>query len=109
MHDKLAATFASYAASFATDAANIIDIDLNQIILLDLLDIKAKRKPQISIATYESVWDKFQLALKRIGCEYWGKLYQEIFENNFEIDKEKLSRRINIPEEIRNRLRELYI
>lgn len=72
------------------------------IIWEDLEYIKDGKKPQIHLDVYDEIWDNFQNALKAEGCEYWGKLYQNIFDNQFELDQDALKRRLSVPEEIRN-------
>ncbi|MEM9686140.1 MAG: COR domain-containing protein [Bacteroidota bacterium] len=90
-----------YAATYAATAAKEA-IDLKTIILQDIAHIKAGKQPQLSIATYGTIWDNFQQALDDVGCAYWGRLYQTLFEQNFEYDREKLQRRMNLPEELRH-------
>ena len=92
----------------AADAADAIDatakrmnIDLEQMILEDLKAIKNNQQPKISILLYGEIWDDFQTALKKEGCEYWGVLYQDLFNNDFALDQEALERRINVPKEIK--------
>ena len=89
----------AYHASHAPKAPKAMD--LKKIIQQDLKDIKSNKGPQISIASYGEAWGNFQRALKSVGCEYWGVWYQDLFENNFEFDREELKRRINVPEEIK--------
>lgn len=50
---------------------------------------------------YGKIWDNFQKALKDEGCAYWAGLYQKIFDNNFEMDRKELLRRMNVPKEIK--------
>ena len=38
--------------------------------------------------------------MEKEGCSYWGNLYIDIFEKNFELDEEALERRVNVPPEI---------
>lgn len=90
-----------YAAIYAAAAAKET-IDLKTIILQDIGYVKAGKQPQVSIAIYGVVWDNFQQALNDVGCAYWGRLYQTLFEQNFEYDREKLQRRMNLPEELRH-------
>ena len=98
---------AANAAVSATGAAHADagsnTINIQEIILRDLESTKAKKPLQIAIADYGEVWDNFQQALKDMGCAYWGVLYEELFECNFEGDREKLETRINVPIEIRAR------
>jgi GTPase SAR1 family protein len=94
-----AAASAASAAYYAAKAGK----DLKSIILQDLENIKKNEKQSISTEFYGEIWDNFQKALKAEGCEYWGKLYKNIFDNQFELDHEALKTRINVPEEIRSR------
>ena len=77
------------------------EVKFDHIFLHDIKNIKSKKVSQKSVETYGQIWDNFQLALKNEGCEYWGKLYKEIFEKNFELDQEKLEQRLNVPESVR--------
>lgn len=97
-----AAYAAADAAYAAADTANHFKIDLTLIILQDLQTIKTKQKPQLSISTYGQIWDNFQAALKKENCEYWGKWYQQLFENNFKFDQKEVEKRINLPKEIKD-------
>lgn len=89
-------------ATHAVDAAQM-RLNLKDIILEDIANIKSSEPQKISTKTYGKTWDNFQSALKNEACEYWAKLYQDIFDNNFELDKEALKRRINVPKEIRDK------
>ncbi|MEO1257325.1 MAG: COR domain-containing protein [Bacteroidota bacterium] len=82
-------------------AAEKLGLDIQFIIMEDLEAVKLNHNPSISTTTYGQAWGQFLVALENEGCHYWGKLYQNIFENNFELDKEALQRRLNVPEEIR--------
>jgi len=75
---------------------------LLKIILSDLELIKQNdfNKLNSDISIYGNIWHKFQISLKNIGCEYWGKLYEDIFKSGFEIDRDAFERRINVPKEI---------
>ncbi|MBE0662296.1 MAG: hypothetical protein IH597_07500 [Bacteroidales bacterium] len=93
---------AAYDAAYtAACTAEIKNMGFESKILDDLKKIKTNKKPLLSTSTYGIVWDNFQQALKNEGCEYWAKLYKGIFENNFEMDREELERRINVPESIK--------
>ncbi len=100
-----AACDAASAATYATTITATIkgNIDLESIILDDLRSIKGKgnEEQHISIELYGEIWDSFQNALEAEGCAYWGKLYKNIFDNQFELDQKALDRRMNIPKEIR--------
>ena len=99
-----AAAVAAYAARAARATARAFafgHVNLDQAIMQDLKNIKSDSKADISIAPYGKIWDNFQQALQDAGCTYWGKWYQQLFENNFEFDPTELEKRINIPGEIR--------
>ncbi|ACF13161.1 Miro domain protein [Chloroherpeton thalassium ATCC 35110] len=106
-------TFAFAAAAARAAAARAAaayaarwGINLQNIILKDLESAKkGKAFQETSTARYGKVWDYFQTALQNEGCEYWGKLYQRIFDKGLELDefeKEALAKRMAVPEEIRN-------
>ncbi|NOQ28062.1 MAG: hypothetical protein GQ564_22090 [Bacteroidales bacterium] len=118
--DNASASFASYASAYASiafstsnnvayiyaayaaeGAASADQLNLKPVILQDIKSIYVGGRQIISAAIYGQIWDNFQKALKDEGCTYWAKLYQEIFDNNFEMDREALGRRMNVPEEIR--------
>ncbi len=58
---------------------------------------------QISAGWYKKIWDNFQKALDAEGCSYWGRLYKEIYENGFMVDKKALKSRLNVPREIKGK------
>ena len=37
------------------------------------------------------------------GCGYWGDIYKQLFENNFELDQVALERRLAVPTEVQER------
>ena len=39
-----------------------------------------------SIKSFGNVWANFQQALDNEGCSYWGRLYENIFENSLKLD-----------------------
>lgn len=92
---------AATAATYAYDAANKININLESIILQDLRTLQGKEGQHISTELYGELWDSFQKALEAEGCVYWGKLYKSIFDNEFVLDQKALERRMNVPKEIR--------
>ncbi len=93
-----ASVYAIYPVAYAAEKS----IDLEPVILQDIADVKAGKNPEISIATYGTVWDNFQQALDDADCAYWGRLYQTLFEQNFEYDREKLQQRMSLPKELRH-------
>ncbi|MDH6303848.1 small GTP-binding protein [Parabacteroides sp. PF5-5] len=99
-YNNTAVSTASIVASYTSRAANGKSLQ-NNIQQLILQDIKTGGSTDIKI--YGKIWGNFQQALKKEGCEYWGKLYSNLFESGFELDLEAFERRINVPVEIRNR------
>ncbi|MDR2970797.1 MAG: hypothetical protein LBU83_02535 [Bacteroidales bacterium] len=106
---RRAAAYAARAATYVTRAAAYIDakysINLDKIICEDLSYIKSNIYDKFNSNTdlYGETWGNFQKALKDVGCGYWGKLYENIFKNRFQIDKEALERRLSVPQEIKMR------
>jgi GTPase SAR1 family protein len=95
---------AAYAAAYAAYAADY-DADINyffHLILNELLENKTLGGGGW-INWYGPVWENFQKALENNGCSYWARLYQSIFDNNFEMDMVALEQRLNVPAEIRNK------
>ncbi len=108
-----AAYAAANAANHTTNAANIADlvigkasdyapkrIKIESIILQDLKYLQGGKEQFTSIEWYGVIWYNFQKALEAEGCAYWGKLYKNIFDNQFIMDKEALKRRLSVPKEI---------
>lgn len=101
---NISADFASHAAASASIAAYRRNINLELIILQDLNTILYKgieENQQEINSLHTDLWDNFQKALEAEDCSYWGKLYKNIFENNFVLDKKALERRMNVPKGIR--------
>ncbi len=80
-----------------------LDVDLKSIILEDIDCLKSNKQQVISKSTYGILWSNFQAALSVEDCDYWGDLYESIFENNFAIDEFALEQRMSLPQEIRER------
>jgi GTPase SAR1 family protein len=101
------ADVAAKAAAFATKATQTTDvadkknINLKSIIVQDLTILQGEKGEHISTKLYGEIWHNFQKALEAEDCAYWGKLYQNIFDNNFVLDKKALKRRLSVPKEIR--------
>jgi len=54
------------------------------------------------ISLYGDTWNNFQKALNDVGCGYWGRLYENIFQSRFKIDKKGLNIRLSrVPYEIK--------
>jgi hypothetical protein len=92
------------AARTVTPYANVRGgINLEEIICEDISYIKLNIYDKFNndIGVYGDVWNNFQKALNDVGCDYWGRLYENIFENKFQIDKEALRLRLSVPQEIK--------
>jgi len=88
-------------ASHLINTAEHFNIDLSDILRDDLNHInKIGYNFHNDISIYGMIWSNFQKSLNNLGLEYWGNLYANIFENKFELDKEDLKRRLNVPKEI---------
>lgn len=101
-----AAAAASAAATAATAAASLLKngIDLESIILQEIQKIHNSENWDVNLSVaYGSVWTNFQNALDAEGCSYWGRLYQNIFDNGFVLDKKAHERRMSVPPEIREK------
>jgi GTPase SAR1 family protein len=73
-----------------------------QLLILDDLNTDKNRQTEnTGLALYGEIWTNFVAALKKEECEYWGQLYQNIFESGFKVDLEAWKRRINVPKEIK--------
>jgi len=96
-----AAYDAASAASAASAAANDDDDDMQNILLKDIQNIQNGHTTFNNyLELYGAIWDNFLQALDHEHCSYWGDLYKNIFEKSFELDKEALERRMNVPTEI---------
>ena len=93
---------ANWAAEAASrDAGN----PLEQIFINDCMQIKNKTAilPN-DTGFYGSVWNNFVTSLNEMNCEYWVRLYTDIFAKGFALtddDLKELDRRLNIPSDIR--------
>lgn len=105
---------ARYTAAIATDnnssytiASNHL-IDLNKfndcfydILLMDAEEILANKPlSNKGVDIYRYLWYEFENALESIDAGYWARLYKEIFDNGFELNKAELLQRINLQAEI---------
>jgi GTPase SAR1 family protein len=101
--NRVAARAVARAAVDACDAAMPV-IDLQPILLKDLEIIKNKKcNFQSNITLYGGIWADFQRVLNDLGCEYWGKWYAKVFDNNFMLDDpdfDDIELRLNVPGEI---------
>lgn len=86
------------------DAANKYKIELHNIILDDISYIEKHIYDEFNNDTnlYSNVWGNFQEALNDVGCSYWGRLYENIFQSRFQIDKKALKIRLSVPQEIKD-------
>jgi hypothetical protein len=78
-------------------------LSLRSVFLNDLENIRIENKRSLSnnIDFYGHIWCDFLEALKLEECEYWSRLYKNIFDCGFVVDQEALKRRMNVPQEIR--------
>jgi len=117
----IAATYAATAAICVADAATYltfitttdevtdgVTVIMQEILLKDLEDIQNGSKisnnclnnSNLNMLWYSKIWNNFQITLREENCSYWGDLYKDIFYNFFEVDKDALERRINVPSDI---------
>ena len=88
--------FAADAAIAAVDTVDIAPI-MQNILLADINNLQKGGVVHNNLKLYGKVWDNFQRALDKEGCSYWGRLYRDIFEKSFKLDKEALQRRMSVP------------
>ena len=91
------------ARSAARSAHSIATFDLESILQQDIEAIKENKLDACNhdIFVYGKLWDNFQEDLKAIGCDYWARFYENLFNNGFDIDKEQLKRHLGVPDEIK--------
>ncbi len=96
------AAFNSARGAILSSIKSNTSISLEALILDDFSTIKKGQSAQhTSTKVYGEIWNNFLSALKSEGCEYWGKLYEDIFEKGFKLDKDALKERLmNVPESI---------
>jgi len=91
------------AATSATDAAYAINfrIGFEKMIFHDLEAIKSGKFKEINKGTviYGKIWPNFLEDLRTVGCDYWARYYENLFERGFVIDEEELKRRLSVPDE----------
>lgn len=76
---------------------------MENLIFEDLDNIeKGNTFRKYNICLYDGIWGDFQHLLQREDCSYWGKIYQSIFNNGFNLNLRDLYRRIMLPAEIKN-------
>ena len=107
-YDVYAVSHAAYestyaAAYYAAIYARGVAPNLEKFLLKDIKAINKNRLNECNHDTsiYGSLWDNFQEDLKAIGCTYWARFYENLFNNGFEIDKKQLERRLGVPDEIK--------
>jgi hypothetical protein len=91
-------------AARAAGAAGAAGADIQQysklqdIILEDILYIKNGKYHKFNndIGLYGDTWNNFQKALNDVGCGYWGRLYKNIFQSGFKIDKKAFKMRLSV-------------
>jgi hypothetical protein len=92
----------NYATARTADTAANAFLPLKDILLQDIDDIYNNKKLNNDKSIYGDIWDKFQIALKDEGCEYWGRWYETIFQSGFQPDEDALDMRLSVPELIRS-------
>lgn len=99
---KAAAAAAFYTRYAAEMNRNSFEVNMTNIILDEIRYIEHKsNKPEINTSQYGDIWYNFQKALDKENCSFWGRLYEDIFNNNFRMDVTLLTKRIHVPKEIR--------
>jgi len=103
-------TAAAYAAVNAVRAVDAAKIDIKRfinIILDDLQYIKNGNENRFfqdffiyKSIEYGDIWENFNYAMRREGCDYWADLYTTIFLSGFYIDEKELHQRLSVPKEI---------
>ena len=99
------AAAASAKAAYAAAAnAAYETFDLESFLLDDIKAINENRLDMCNHDTsiYGELWNDFQEDLKAIGCDYWTRFYENLFNNGFKIDKKLLERHVGVPNEIRD-------
>jgi len=98
-----AAAFAAFAAYSAAAAAAANGRTFKKIIDNDIEAIKNNNLDALEndMSIYGEVWHNFLEGLHAINCNYWARLYENLFKNKFAIDVKELERRLNVPDEIR--------
>jgi len=95
---------AAYDAAKSSIAVSLVHIDnMANTIIDDIINIRTNNLHQFNNDTsiYGGIWYDFLADLKDAGCEYWANLYENLFTSGFIVDKAKLERRINVPDEIK--------
>jgi len=74
------------------------------IIYSDLEAVRSKDLSALSNDTgiYGEIWKNFLEDLNAIGCDYWARLYENLFQSRFVIDEKELKRRLAVPDEIKS-------
>jgi len=98
-----AARAAANAADAAANAADINKLNIEELLLSDIEAIEFGNLTDLNNDTsiYGEIWSNFLEDLNNVGCSYWARLYEDLFQNRFVIDEKELERRLNVPEEIR--------
>ena len=105
---------ASLALMALRDAAQICSLDFEAIIANDISYVKStapiigedidhldmKSALDGSTAIYAGLWDNFISALRADDCDYWARLYEGIFLDNFVLDQSALQQRQDVPPEV---------
>jgi hypothetical protein len=58
----------------------------------------------LNVPVYRNIWNNFQEDLKseKVGCAYWARYYENIFNNGFGIGTEQLRRHFDVPNDIKS-------
>lgn len=77
-------------------------ISLLQPVLLGIKSATKNEKRTIRKSFYGNIWNDFHKTLSRYDCSYWYNFIENIFNSEFNINKDNINRRINVPKEIRS-------
>lgn len=98
-----AAYYATLAAHSATATPRKMRSKLEKIQKSDTIAIDANNLISLDndISVYGKIWESFISLLRRHGCGYWAKIYDNLFKSRFEVDFNELERRLfKVPDEI---------
>ena len=97
-------TAADYAAA-AAYSQSYVKINFKKILYSDIKAIKNNNLSKLNndISVYGVLWHRFIHFLENNDCGYWARLYQNLFESGFKVDEKELERRMNAPDEIKEK------
>lgn len=69
---------------------------LHDLILSDIYNLSKNKTDEFDndFSIYDGLWRNFKYNLGKIGFDFWFDIYDDLFNNNFKIDKEFLSVRV---------------